>query len=206
MEKYRKRCLLMLLSLVLILTSASAEVLAAGSTAAYTADTDLIYDGGNGTITRAQWLHDLVTVFDMTVEEENYPDNYFSDLEEDSQYYADILKAVQFGVVDVAAGDPVYPDAVLTRDFAAQTLNFCLGFQLDEGTSCSFTDSAQCSSPDDAQVAVNRGWLALEGQAFSPDKAVTAAEVRAMLSDAQSILVQMKSTRITTVHMNLRMV
>lgn len=31
-------------------------------------------------ITRVQWLHDLTELFDMTVEEDNYPDNYFSDI------------------------------------------------------------------------------------------------------------------------------
>ena len=35
-------------------------------------DTSIIY--GDGTITRAEWLHDLTVMFDMTVEKDNMPD------------------------------------------------------------------------------------------------------------------------------------
>ena len=38
-------------------------------------DSGLVY-GDNGTLTKAEWLHDLVTVFDMKVEEGDPPDNY----------------------------------------------------------------------------------------------------------------------------------
>ena len=38
---------------------------------------DLIY---GSTTTRAQWLHNLVITFDMHVDKNEYPDNYFSDL------------------------------------------------------------------------------------------------------------------------------
>ena len=38
-------------------------------------------------VTRAQWVQELVNTFSMTVEEDNYPDNYFSDLTGDEEYY-----------------------------------------------------------------------------------------------------------------------
>ncbi len=79
---------------------------------------------------RAEWLSQLVKTFDMTVETDNYPDNYFYDLSDDSPYYRDILVATEFGVVDVEAGDPVNPEGEVTREFAAQTLNFCLKYVL----------------------------------------------------------------------------
>ena len=66
------------------------------------AASDLVY-GNNGTLTRAEWLHNLATVFEMSVDDETYPDNYFSDLSSDSKYYQDILLTVQFGVVNVEA-------------------------------------------------------------------------------------------------------
>ncbi|OLR62706.1 hypothetical protein BHF69_08460 [Anaerostipes sp. 992a] len=148
---------------------------------------NLIY-GTDGIITRAEWLHDLTVVFGMTVEEDNYPDNYFSDLKEDHTYYKDILLAIQFGVVDIEEGDPIHPDDPVTRDFAVKTLNFCLGFQLDEGTEYTFSDSADCSSPDDAQISVNRQWIKLVDGRFSPETNITSEEVQTMLSDVQKVL------------------
>lgn len=62
---------------------------------------------------RAEWLSQLVKTFDMTVESDDYPDNYFSDLSEDSPYYKDILVATEFGLVDIEAGDPVNPKVKL---------------------------------------------------------------------------------------------
>ena len=66
------------------------------------------------TITRAQWLHELVELFDMTVEEDNYPDNYFSDISADDSYYRDIMVATEFGLVDVEAGYELLPDNPVT--------------------------------------------------------------------------------------------
>ena len=60
------------------------------------------------TVTRAEWLHNLAEIFEMTVEDENYPDNYFSDVDSSHEYYYDILLAVQFGLVNAEAGDPIY--------------------------------------------------------------------------------------------------
>jgi hypothetical protein len=123
----------------------------------------------------------------MTVEEDNYPDNYFSDLTGEEEYYRDILVATEFGVIDIEAGLPFNPDGAVTREFAAQTLNYCLGFQLDEGTEYTFSDSADVASPMDAQVAVNRSWFALVDGAFKPEQPITAAEMTAMLTDAKEV-------------------
>ena len=35
-------------------------------------------------VSRIEWVRQLVKAFDMTVEEDNYPDNYYSDMEETS--------------------------------------------------------------------------------------------------------------------------
>ncbi len=147
----------------------------------------LVY-GTNNKITRAEWLYDLAYIFDMTVDENSLPDNYFSDLTEEHKYYDDILKTVQFGVVDIAAGEALYPDNAVTREFAASTLNFCLGYQLEEGSSYTFSDSASVSDPDSAQIAINKKWFSLSGGKFCPDLNVTEQEVKTMLSDAESVL------------------
>ena len=157
---------------------------------------------------RAEWLTELVKTFDMTVESDEYPDNYFSDLTEDSEYYEDILIAVEFGLVDVEAGDPVDPNGKITREFAAQTLNFCLGFELDKGSTSAdgeaadgsssaaetqyeytFADWEDCLYPDDDQIAVNRGWFALdENGNFCPDQEVTESEITFMINDASEVI------------------
>ena len=94
-------------------------------------------------------------VFEVSVAEENLPDNYFSDLDANSKYYCDVLLAVEFGIVDVEAGDPIRPNDPIVREFAAHTLNYCLGFEFDEGVSCTFSDADEAEYPVDDQVA----WL-----------------------------------------------
>ncbi len=145
-------------------------------------------DSSGTEVTRAEWLSALVEAFDMSVESGDAPDNYFSDLSSDSEYYDDILLAVEFGVVNIEAGEAIYPDEAATRDFAVTTLNYCLGFQLDEDATYSFSDSDDCSSPDDAQVAVDRGWVSLISGKFCPDEAITSNEMDVMLTDVAEIL------------------
>ena len=152
-------------------------------------DSGLVY-GDNGTLTKAEWLHDLVTVFDMKVEEGDPPDNYFTDVAYDSEYYDDIMLATEFGVVNVEAGGELGPDDTVDREYASVTLNFCLGFQLDDDT-YTFSESSDEAYADELtafQVALNRNWFALSGGAFLPSKAVTSAEAKDMLSDAQQVL------------------
>ena len=146
-----------------------------------------VYAADGDTVTRAEWLSMLAKTFEMTVEEEDYPDNYFSDLDETSEYYKDILLNVEFGVVDVEAGDPVYPDEPVTREFAAQTLNYCLAFKLEEETEYTFSDVESVKNPMDVQVAIDRGWFTLIDGAFSPTTLITKAEADAMMADAEEV-------------------
>ncbi len=155
--------------------------------AAVSDDRNIILGSADG-ITRSQWLHNLVYVFEMTVGEESKPDNYFNDLSESHTYYEDILLAVEFGVVDIEVGGTLRPDDATTREFAASTLNFCLGYQLDEDTDYSFADYIECSDADSAQIAIDRGWFSLIGGKFSPTTFVTKSEVELMLDDALAIL------------------
>jgi len=139
-------------------------------------------------ITRAEWISNLVASFGMMVEEDNYPDNYYSDITSDDDFYRDIMVAVEFGVINLAAGMPFRPNDPATREFAAQTLNFALGFQLDENAAYTFSESASVTYPDDIQIAINRGWFTLVNGAFLPNQAITEAERNAMMADVESVL------------------
>ena len=139
------------------------------------------------TVTRIAWVQKLVKTFDMTVEADNYPDNYYSDIDSSASYYRDLMIAVEFGVIDLEAGSAFEPDKPATREFAAHTLNFCLGFQLDEGVAYTYTDKDAVTYPEDVQVAVNRGWFQLSGGKFLPEQTVTSAEAANMLADAAKV-------------------
>ena len=148
---------------------------------------DFAIDGADTVaVTRAEWISALVDTFSMTVDEDNYPDNYYTDISDADEYYRDIMVAVEFGVVDLEYGTPFEPDGAATREFTASTLVYCLGF-VDEGDT-TYTYSDAVTDAFAAQVAVDQGWFALVGGKFLPDQAITAAEMDSMLADAESIL------------------
>ena len=150
---------------------------------------DTAYAADLSGITRSEWVSKLVSTFNMQVDDEsNMPDNYFNDITSDMDCYKDILLAVEFGVIDLEAGQSFRPDDPATREFAAQTLNYCLGFKLDEGIDYTFNDSANVTYKDDAQVALNRGWFSLSNGKFCPEQAITESEMNTMLSDAVSVI------------------
>ena len=138
------------------------------------------------TVTRIEWVKMLVDTFRMTVEGGNYPDNYYTDIDSTADYYRDLMVAVEFGVIDLAAGSEFRPEEPATREFAAHTLNYCLAFQLDENT-YTYSDTDDVTYKDDVQVAVNRGWFALVDGSFLPQQAVTADEAEAMMADARKV-------------------
>jgi len=73
-------------------------------------------------VTRLEWLTALTQTFEMTVEEDNYSDNYYSDISSDHENYYEIMLATEFGLVDVEAGGEFRPDDAATREFAAHTI------------------------------------------------------------------------------------
>ena len=136
-------------------------------------------------VTRAVWVYDLVDAFGMTVEEDNYPDNYYNDIDDRSPYYRTIMVATEFGILDIEAGGDFRPDDGVTREFAAQTLNYAMGIQFD-GTEYSFSDWEDVNYPKDAQVAIDRGWLELIDGEFKPGLFIATAERDTMIQDAQA--------------------
>ena len=172
--KMGKRIAVFLLAMVLVLPFV-ADAISANAT--------------SGGVTRAEWISDVVDTFDMSVDDmSTMPDNYYSDLTADDPHYTDILLAVEFGLIDIEAGHPFLPNDPATREFAAHTLNFALGFQLDENAEYTFSEANSVTYPDDIQVAINRGWFELSGGSFMPDQPITADAAAKMLADAADVL------------------
>ena len=150
-------------------------------------------DMSGTTITRGQWLHDLTDLFGMSVEKENYPDNYFSDIDQNNEYYSDIMTATEIGLVDVEAGEKVRPTDPVTREFAVYTMNFCLGYTPNDKDTYGFNDKSDFTHANDenaekyfdaAQVALEQGWVALQNNKFLPQKNLTPSEKSTMWKDA----------------------
>ena len=96
------------------------------------------------------------------------------------------MMAAEFGVIDIEAGQKVKPDEAATREFAAHTLNYCLGYKLEDKT-YTYKDTTGIKYPDDTQIAINRGWFALESGRFNPEKTITKSEIENMVSDAKTV-------------------
>ncbi|MCR5250077.1 MAG: leucine-rich repeat protein [Lachnospiraceae bacterium] len=141
-----------------------------------------------GEVTRLEWWRMLIETFGMTVETDNYPDNYFCDLNSSFEYYRDIMVATEFGLVDVEAGDAINVDEAATREFAAHSLNVCLGFQRDEDTGYTFSEADSVEYPNDIQIAIDKGWFTLNDGSFEPDKPITSAEMTTLKEYAQNVL------------------
>ncbi len=145
-----------------------------------------------GEVSRVEWLTDLTETFSISVAEDNYPDNYFSDIDSSSEYYYVVMLATEFGLVDVEAGEPFRPDDPATREFTAHTLNFCLGFLPEQEGNYTFSEASDVTYADDIQVAVERGWFSLENGSFYPETPVTLDEKTIMIEDAKSVLADRK--------------
>ena len=145
-------------------------------------------EGGSVEVTRLEWLKALTEVFEMSVEEDNYPDNYYSDIDANSEDYYDIMLATEFGLVDEEAGDPLRPDEAATREFAVHTLNLCLGYLPDEQAVYTFSEASAVTYPDDIQIAINKGWLTLNGGSFLPEQGITSAEKDRMIEVAREVI------------------
>ena len=137
-------------------------------------------------VTRGEWIHNLVSTFDMKMEEGLVPDTYYPDIV-GTTYYSDIQTAIYFGVVDLEAGESFEPDAAVDREFAAHTLSFCMGYDTSDVT-YTMDDEADLTYPGDDQTAVDMGWLALQGGKFAPSQEITTTESQNMLQSAKKVL------------------
>ena len=138
-------------------------------------------------ISRIDWVQELVTLFDLTVDEDNYPDNYYSDISTDDSFYRDVMVACEFGMIDLEAGEEFRPEDAVTREFAAQTMNAMLGF-VPETDSYTYQDTADVTYKEAAQIAIDRGWVTVAAGKFLPEQSLTTEEHDAMIADAKKVL------------------
>lgn len=134
----------------------------------YQADTEFV--------TRGEWIHALTEGFKMQVDDPSSVVEYYTDLT-DYEYAADINLAANYGVFDVL-GEAFHPDVYVTREFAAHTLNYCLGYPSD--VQIVITDAESVYYDGDAQVAVNKGWFQTVDGAFCSSMYVTLTEAQTM--------------------------
>lgn len=117
-------------------------------------------------------------------------DASLSDLDPSSEYCDSIMECIEFGVLDCPFGEEVRPTDSATREFASQTLGYCLGYSND-GTNVSFSDGADAVSKDDLgylQIAVEKGRLSLSGDRVLPLQPVTSSESDAMIASTNEAL------------------
>ena len=151
---------------------------------------NIVRSGDQTPVSRIQWLKELTTTFDMTVEKDNYPDNYYSDIDSSYADYYTVMLATEFGLVDVEAGEAFEPDQAASREFAAHSLNLCMGYINEDDYT--FTDQSDAEYADDLQIAVKRGWLELADGKVLPKKALTAEEKDVMITDARDAVASTK--------------
>ena len=84
------------------------------------------YNADAGFLTRGEWIHRLAEGMQMQPPADGELNAYYTDLK-DCPYADEITLAANYGVIDVM-GEEFHPDTFVTRDFAAHTLNYCLGF------------------------------------------------------------------------------
>lgn len=143
--------------------------------------------GDDIVLTRGQWLQKLVDVFSLTMDDDVVLDEYYTDVTSESEYYDAVMLAVYHGLIDQLPGTEFQPDSDATREFAAQTLNFYMGYvNVEEDYTYSDTDAV--TYHDDVQVAISRGWFALVDGAFMPNRTITSSEVEVMLADAAAFV------------------
>lgn len=140
-------------------------------------------------MTRGEWIHTLVTSFEMSFEDETGIVEYYSDLD-DCTYKKDIDIAANYGVFDVIS-DEFDPDIYVTREFAAHTMNYCLGFEND--TAAVFVDEDSVYYAGDAQVSLSRGWFMMNSGEFQPELYATDEELQTAITDMKTVLAESAS-------------
>lgn len=149
-----------------------------------TFDTPMIMASETG-VTKEEWIHDLVTAFDMSVEDEFTIESHFTDIA-DSPYSYDIDLAANYGVFDIES-ESFNPSDLVTREFAAHTANYCFGY-LDDGTTVTFTDSDDIYYEYDAIVSVQKGWFKPSSSKFLPNALLTEKEAENILNNVKASL------------------
>ncbi len=114
------------------------------------------------TVTRAEWLSALETEFELGADDiALFPESFTQE-----------------------------PNAPATRGFAATTVNYFVGYELNQGLAYSFTDAEDVSDKNSAEFAVKNSLISLEEGKFLPNAMLTAEERDNMLSAAKTVWTQ----------------
>ena len=96
--------------------------------------TSVFAEGDGDTVTRAEWMSALESAYELN-------ENDISQLPEDFSFW---------------------PDDSATREFAATTVNYFIGYETNQGQSYSFSDAGDMygkDSKDSAEYVVRKGLL-----------------------------------------------
>ena len=116
-----------------------------------------VFAEGGDTVTKSDWMDALVAAFELGNDDiALFPEDFSSD-----------------------------SDAPATREFAAVTVNFFVGYELNQGLTYSFSDTEAVTDKNSAEFAVRKGLLTLIDGAFSPSTPITSEEMADMLPAAK---------------------
>ena len=96
------------------------------------------YEMTGETVSRIEWVADIVSALGLSVDADQFPDDYYPDVTATDEHYLALMSAVANGLIDLDAGENFRPDDPTTREFAANTLNSRLGYIM-QAESYSFT-------------------------------------------------------------------
>lgn len=120
--------------------------------------------------TRAQWIAKLVERFGYVPVETLTPS--YTDIA-GTTYEKEIEAAAVHNLIPFSEGE-FLPDEIATREFAAATAIRFLGFAMGEELQCD--DSAQLTTPQEDQIAVDIGLMSLIGNQFYPNRYLSQSE------------------------------
>ncbi|MCR4584138.1 MAG: S-layer homology domain-containing protein, partial [Lachnospiraceae bacterium] len=141
----------------------------------------------DGEVTRLDMWQMLITAFNYTCPEDEYPDNYFNDIAPDDANIDLIMTATAMGLTDVKAGEDLKPEEDATREFAALLMCRITGC-IKTSENYTFTEVKEDDTDynDAIQAAIDAGWFTLSDGKFQPEEPVTAAELELMRTAAES--------------------
>ena len=120
---------------------------------------DTAYATENDLVTKAEWIEAIETTYELGEGDILLlPENFLSD-----------------------------PEELVTREFAASTVNFFMGYELNQGLNYSFTDTAEVIDKNSAEYAVRKGIMTLDEGKFCPAATITVSEMESMLPLARQL-------------------
>ncbi len=144
-----------------------------------------------GIYTRAEWMYRLMKNRGVSLQGSFNTANYHYSDTKKSPYGSYIEAAYLSGILPdetLAEDVPRFnPNATATREFAAVTVVRALGYQLNDNMKLSCTDASLLKYVQEDYMAVNKGFLKLEGNSFKPDAPVMEADKRVIYAKMEEL-------------------